>query len=880
MPDNQLSFTTRVDLSGLKSGMEEVKASVQSTASASAQSVEEFSSRARAATEAYNSAAAGTVAQQKALGEAFDAAKLSGATYVEALEQAVAATASLNSVEAAETQTLRGNMSARMAASAEMRVLEGSTMGSTRAAAAFLTTIPGIGTALQAAFPIFGAVALGEVIVDVGKKLYDAFDLGGERARKTQEDIRGVNDELNKSSTSLDVQIDKLQQEQAKLEKTPFNGTKLALDEAAEAAQNLSDRLDTVIQKELVALKGMSASVPQRVLQGGSQTGYEQTMLEEHDKWLGQSKNDQDSLNESVSFHASLVTRLNELQQKQATEQEAARDAAAAGNSARVTDYSNEINATQQLLNWQAAEQANIQKTIDLSKQQAATQGARDHHSTGNPDEKRLRAIETTFAQESAVHKKSAGEAAAFWSEYVNTFKVGTEQYLEVLDKYNAASEQNLNKGSLAKKQAEQNKQNAHSNVGADQDAAELDRAQRVIDAWRTKTSEDITETGERWKKYHEDVARGAVIDSQVASEIQLSSNAANVASGRMSKLAEDHATAAIHAQQYAEELKILKQQLDDIANDPALDKAQKATASQGVQNQITQVQGKQASSAITDNSKIESDVTAPFKSGFNTINTDFLKVQSQMILGTKSISAAFAKMGTDIVVQGAAWAEKWLAKQAISYTTDVLYHNVANQQKKVADMQYQAAHTVMQTQAATNDSMLGAQTVAAHAATTAALTSITAAGAASGTAISATASTAQNTQHASVAATGALASISAIPYVGPFIAPAVAAGIMVLAMNLSHFDVGGIIPGTGAVPIMGHGGERVLTPTQTATFEQFVGNMASSSSTNNSRSVGIHQTFNGGGSGGDHEFRRMMRRNATHVAKTVHSGLRQMGRA
>lgn len=846
MPDNQLQFTTRVDLSGLKSGMEEVKNSVQSTASASAQSVEEFSARARAATEAYNAAAKGTVAQQKALGEAFDAAGRSGATYVEALEQAVAATASLNVAEQAETNTLKGSMSARMAASAEMRVLEGNTMGSTRAAAAFLTTIPGIGAALQVAFPIFGAVALGEVIVDVGKKLYDAFDIGGERARALQEDIRNTTAEFNKMDLEIEVQTEKLAQEQAKLEKKPFNGMKLALDEASLAAQNLEDKLKDVQDQEVKTLQGFQQSIPQRAFTGTTGTHDEQVMLQEHQKWMGQAVSIQDSLNESVSFHAALVSRLTDLQGKQTQEQQIAADAAAAGNSARVNDYSKEIQGVEYLIDQQQREQKAIQDTIGLQNQTVSTQKTRDTHSTGNPDEKRLRAIETTFAQESAVHKKSAGEAAAFWSEYVNTFKVGTEQYLEVLDKYNAASEQNLNKGTLAKKQQEQNKTEGHAGgITSDEDAAELAKADKALDAWRTKTSEDLLETGQRWDEYHAAVAKGVEAQQRAAESIALANVKVEEQQGIITSVSAAQQEAAIHAASYAAEVKALTAELAllqvQMAKMHPGDEGYAGTQTkiQQTQNQITQVKGQAGASATTDNAAVANQISQPYVKGIDTINNAWLGMQNKLITGTHNISRQFANMGVSLLESVAASFEKMVVKAAESELKMVVAHRIANESKNQSDEQ----------------------------------------GAATAVTVSAASALKRVAHEAAVAAAGAWAAFAGIPIVGPVIGAVAAAATYVGVLALAAFDTGGIIPGSGAVPIMGHGGERVLTPSQTQTFEHFVSNMTSSSNTNNSRSVGVHQTFNGG-SGNDAQFRQMMRRNATHVAKTVHTGLRQMGRA
>ena len=70
-----------------------------------------------------------------------------------------------------EAVSLGRAITARMAGSAELQVMRGNLRSSTRAASAFLSTLPGIGAAMQAAFPIFGIIALAAILVDVGEKV-------------------------------------------------------------------------------------------------------------------------------------------------------------------------------------------------------------------------------------------------------------------------------------------------------------------------------------------------------------------------------------------------------------------------------------------------------------------------------------------------------------------------------------------------------------------------------------------------------------------------------------------------------------------------------------------------------------------------------------
>jgi hypothetical protein len=99
-------------------------------------------------------------------------------------------------------------------------------------------------------------------------------------------------------------------------------------------------------------------------------------------------------------------------------------------------------------------------------------------------------------------------------------------------------------------------------------------------------------------------------------------------------------------------------------------------------------------------------------------------------------------------------------------------------------------------------------------------------------------------TGDAAVAAAGALAYYSAI---APPVAPAMAAAAFAETMAyapLAASDIGGIIPGSGAVPMIGYGGERVLTQGQTNTFEKFVSNMTNHTTSGSTMHARVNQHF------------------------------------
>ncbi|MBS1803510.1 MAG: hypothetical protein JST28_09085 [Acidobacteria bacterium] len=100
----------------------------------------------------------------------------------------------------------------------------------------------------------------------------------------------------------------------------------------------------------------------------------------------------------------------------------------------------------------------------------------------------------------------------------------------------------------------------------------------------------------------------------------------------------------------------------------------------------------------------------------------------------------------------------------------------------------------------------------------------------------------------AKTAAANTYAAVSAIPVVGPFLAPPAAAAAFAGVLAFDSFAEGGVVRGGNgmAVPVLAHAGERVLTPSQTQNFETLVSNRSSSSSHSSRTSIDLDQHFYG----------------------------------
>jgi hypothetical protein len=244
------------------------------------------------------------------------------------------------------------------------------------------------------AFSTFAAVGIVELVGTLGKRIYDAFSKGGEEARALAQDVADLNIQMRNTNDSLDLQIAKLQEERAKLEGKPRDGIHLALLEDIDAAETLAAKLKDVFATFQTDLAKMGGNAFVNLLTGGTGTGQEQKMAVEHAKWLSQQTTMQGVLGESQSFDTALQQRLSELRGKQADSDKAraAVDAARAASRTRggavpgatVADYTEEIKATEAMIDFNKKQQVEIQKTIDLNKEQDRLDQARASKEAGD----------------------------------------------------------------------------------------------------------------------------------------------------------------------------------------------------------------------------------------------------------------------------------------------------------------------------------------------------------------------------------------------------------------------------------------------------------------------------------------------------------------
>lgn len=778
MPDNTLQFETRVDLSGLNSNLSQATSLFQSSGQKMAQALAQADQASRQFT-----------ASMKAFGDQAASGNQQAITVIsvmkERLDAAKASVDSLRESEDQETESLVRNTSARMAASSELRVLEGNMQGSTRAAGAFLSMLPGLGAAMQAAFPIFGAVALAEVLVDVAGKVHKVYD--------EYVNLRGLQDATMKLLGDSDEQL----------------------------ARNAQERLSLLRQQQVISAEQTGPRKGRSDRGAAAGAAFDTTEASERQQesqaMMQQLRGQMDSLREQAKpttapdvFGNPIVVGMSQAakQAQQLLDQA----------TIRYNAYADEARTAEQ------------QVTTYTEQESLRRQEAREK-SAGNPDADRLKGIQSEFETQNTSraqivgHGLTAEQGAAFWSEYLGTFRAGSEQARSVMEQY-------------VRYQTEMHRQLEASTRQAAEPVNDesMIRSQAEIAAAMVKGAQDATRTGDAWKTYNDNLTKAAEIQSTTAANVALANLQVENSAGAVTKLSDLHQQGAIQAQQYAEKISELTNQLKELqAQYNNLPRNQMTGQIQGggqlsgqmqqVQNQIAQTQGQAQVSQLTNQGNVATQqFVQPFTQAFNSINSNWLEMQNKLIFGTQNIGRAFANMGVSILESQAAWAEQWLAKQAETWI----------------------ANKILQAVAAT-----------------------------AGTAAVAATNVATAESYAAVAGAGAVASQAFIPLVGPILGAAAGASTYAATSAfaaLAAFETGGIIPNTGVAMV--HQGEAVLP----ASLTNYLMNTANTNNTSNS-SVAVNTSF-GGNANSDAQFRRMMNRNATHVARTVQRGMRNTGKA
>jgi hypothetical protein len=146
----------------------------------------------------------------------------------------------------------------------------------------FVAGLPGVASAMSAAFNGVAVFAIGMAIFEAGKKVVEFVEKTRNAARENARAWGEVEAPLRRTNEEMQVANDKLEEAIATLERKPHNGIKLAIDEAILSADTLGEKLRADLEKIGAVLEKQEPGVMSRVFMGTAGTGD----VTEHSKGL------------------------------------------------------------------------------------------------------------------------------------------------------------------------------------------------------------------------------------------------------------------------------------------------------------------------------------------------------------------------------------------------------------------------------------------------------------------------------------------------------------------------------------------------------------------------------------------------------------------
>ena len=428
-----------------------------------------------------------------------------------------------------------GTVSQMQAASGAIRLVEGGMNGSIRAAERFISTIPGVGAALQKAFPIIGGLAVGALFLRLGKEALDfknKVDLIPDSLQRGFQALilaaDTANDKLALTNDKLEGQIDKLEAKPNNNLHTALDAARVSADELAKSLGTDNDKINELLKKNQVGYLGSAVSYSNLAVTHG--TAGSITYFSRQISDLAAAK--QEALHNGDTAGAAAIDK--QLSDKQ--------NAAHAWSESTLARLNREQRLHKESLGFFADQSANIQLVSGFQSVIEGQTASAQQKARHNADEQQLEADRAKKAAEAKAAKDAQEKA-----------RRGAEAHRRMLEQQ-AKTHRRIVEG-VAKYRTYQNDTYTHQ-----QGAADI--GQRLVrsnaQSWATKNAKAL-ETSNRLvaaqEKYQHALNQSNRAQERAAINIALSA-------GAISDEAAAKQRAAIDTAEYANESKRLADQL------------------------------------------------------------------------------------------------------------------------------------------------------------------------------------------------------------------------------------------------------------------------------------------------------------------------------
>lgn len=525
----------------------------------------------------------------------------------------------LQDAVAAKLQAEAGHtavISQQMAASGTIRLAEGN--NSIRAVERFITTIPGVGAALQKIFPIIGATAFAGIIVDIGEKIYEteqkAAHAGDLIARVFQES----HDKARINIDDLSITNDKLQDEIDKLSGHPNNGVATALDEARKMADQLVISLQAGNKELEGLLKEHEVGTIGSLLSGvsGTKVQGKEMLQDQRDLTDAVRKaNEQLDAVQAATTDAKKIKEATEIRnaavqaafqsQIDVYQREGARlrkEQADSENSAlqdtqnsnpTVVDNSAKIANNQGRVQQLMDELAKEKLAESIFARTATVGGMKQDKGEGNnaaeaqrkAAEAQMKTFEAGMAARKSDHDVSIQEEYEYWAKMESAAAKYPDNLLKVQEKVGQIYQEWGKQGMAeAARMIEQQKRMAEAVKGDNERFAALVKA----------VNEQASRAGDAQAKATEAIAKSAAAMAELMT-------AHEVSTGAITKYDAALRIAGLHAEVYAAQLKKLKQQQADLDGNTSLTVEERSAKQSSIDEQHTNIQGEADRQSMQD---------------------------------------------------------------------------------------------------------------------------------------------------------------------------------------------------------------------------------------------------------------------------------------
>jgi hypothetical protein len=494
----------------------------------------------------------------------------------------------------------------------------------------FVAQLPGVASALSAAFSGIAVIGLANIVLETGEKIADFFKKAKEAADKSKDAWASVHVSITSQNDDLELTKARLQDAIARLEHKPENKLAEAIAEARVEADKLGKTVDDVVKQISEAVKSQeSGSLAQIFLKqtGGTKTaGVMKTLqdqLNEIDN--GYVQGDPTQLRQQALQQA-MAALAPILQQAHNTVEQYKRDGTPLDNSSAYKEYQTSSEA---MRNLQGANQnINIQQQVDaLSNQKDQLDAAKDlAQEQQELQNKQLQALEAQ--QQQLKNQKemwgqvwSPADDQAFWQAHIAAFTKGSEAYNKVLDNIYQATEERSKQFQTQIKDMLEAQQRA-----ARMDAEFAEQQAKTAQAAAAALTQETAKYGVGQARIN---AQGQLATAQMESQL-----------GQISPHALAQAQAAAHAAEFQEQIQALQQELAELhTNDFGSLSGENTAKEMQVQLQINEAQSKSSIQAMQD---AQNEFATTWKGTIASIYDTVIEKAQQTTAQIKQISTQF----------------------------------------------------------------------------------------------------------------------------------------------------------------------------------------------------------------------------------------------